>query len=232
MNMRIGLFGGTFNPVHRCHLQIAQQTQSHLKLDRMLFIPSGDPPHKAPGSLAPAHHRVEMVRLAIADDPTFAVSEVETSRPTTSYSIDTVRALRAEYGPKTELFFIIGLDAFLEFPSWRQPKELLGLCHFVVVSRPGAAFEPLGSLPLLPPLDRTVLAALDAGTQDRYDVPLSETTGLTLLSLPPCDASASDIRDRLRNKRSLSNLLPGPVESYIICFGLYQGGTNRTGVKG
>ncbi len=232
MSMRIGLFGGTFNPIHRCHLQIATQTRSHLKLDRILFIPSGDPPHKAPGGLAPAHHRIEMVRLGIANEPTFTLSEVETSRPTKSYSIDTVRDLRGDYGAKAELFFIIGLDAFLEFPSWRQPEDLLGLCHFVVVPRPGAAFESLGTLPLLPPLERTALRALDSGKQDRYDVPLTKVTGLTLLALPPCDASASDIRNRIRTGRSLLNLLPAPVESYIIRFRLYQEGTDRTGVKG
>lgn len=232
MSVRIGLFGGTFNPVHRCHLEIARQARTRLKLDRVLFIPSGDPPHKAAGSLAPAPHRVEMVRLAIAHDPTFAVSEVESSRLTKSYSIDTVRALRAEFGPETELFFILGLDAFLEFPSWRKPKELLSLCHFVVVSRPGVSFVSLASLPFLPSLDRTALASLDAGKQDRYDLPLSANTGLTLLPLPPCDASASDIRRRIRNRLSLSNLLPAPVESYIIHYKLYQEGTDRTGVKG
>lgn len=230
--MRIGLFGGTFNPIHQCHLQIAKQTQSRLKLDRIIFIPSGDPPHKAPGSLAPAPHRIEMVRLAIANNPTFTVSDVETSRSAKSYSIDTVQALRAECGPEAELFFIIGLDAFLEFPSWRQPKELLGLCHFVVVSRAGAAFATLASSSLLPPLDPTALAALDARKQDRYDIPCSANTGLTLLALPPCDASASEIRNRIRNRLSLANQLPASVESYIISFRLYQEGSDRTGVEG
>ena len=228
--LRIGLFGGTFNPIHRCHLVVAAQARDRLSLDRVLFIPSGDPPHKPPGTLAPAHHRVEMVRRAIAAEPTFLVSEVEVRRPALSYSIDTVHALGAEFGAGTGLFFLVGLDAFLQFPSWRQAPELLKLCHFVVMSRPGAAFRSLSDLALLPRIPIASLAALDAGQLGRLDLPIPGGTLLILLALPPCDASSSAIRRRIRQRLNASALLPASVESYIIQSGLYQEETDRTGV--
>ncbi len=230
--MKIGLFGGVFNPPHRCHLAVAAQTRDRLHLDRIVFIPSGDPPHKGPESLAPAGHRLEMVRRAIAGDPSFTVSEAETRRPAKSYTIETVGLFRREYGPDTDLFFIIGLDAFLDLPSWRQPGELLRACHFVVVSRPGTVFRTLLDLPLLPPIAPASLAALDAGRQDRLDVPIPGGAGLILLGLPPCEASASDIRARLRKRLSVAGLLPVAVESYILQVNLYREETDRTGVQG
>ncbi len=231
--MHIGLFGGTFNPIHHCHLAIAAQVKDRLHLDRIVFIPTGDPPHKPSGSLAPTRHRVAMVQRAIAAaDAAFIVSEVEVRRPATSYSIETVRALQEEFGPEAELFFLVGLDAFLEFPAWKEAPTLLRLCHFVVVPRPYHEFQALSSIPLLPPLDPTALLKLDEFRQDRLDVPLPGGTSLTLLRLPPCEASASEIRDRLRKGLPLLNLLPASVESYIIQHRLYQEDTDRTGVKG
>ena len=117
---RIGLLGGTFNPVHNCHLSIAGQAQRALALDRVIFIPSGTPPHKSGESLAAAHHRLSMVQRAVADLPDFAVSDVEANAPETSYTIDTVRTLRATV--KGEFWFIIGLDAFLEIAGWKSAE--------------------------------------------------------------------------------------------------------------
>jgi nicotinate-nucleotide adenylyltransferase len=230
--MRIGLFGGTFNPIHRCHLTIAAQIRERLSLDQILFIPTGEPPHKPHDNLAPASHRLEMVRLAIADDPAFAPSDIEVRREAKSYSFDTVRALRDHYGPATDLSFIAGLDAFLEFPSWRQAPDLLRLCHFIVVSRTGLSFAPLADRPPLPAISRQALEALDNGTQDRLDVPLPGGTSLTCVRLPPCDISASDIRQRLRSRTSVAPLLPASVESYIMRLRLYQGEPDRPGLKG
>ncbi|MBX3345648.1 MAG: nicotinate (nicotinamide) nucleotide adenylyltransferase, partial [Nitrospira sp.] len=118
--MRLGLLGGSFNPVHRCHLSIAQSARQLLALDRVLFIPTGDPPHKQSGTLAEARHRYRMVELAIRGIPEFALTDIEIRRTGKSYSIDTVRAIQQEYGPDTSLFFIIGLDAFLDLPSWKE----------------------------------------------------------------------------------------------------------------
>ena len=230
--MRIGLFGGTFNPIHHCHLTIAARVRERLGLDRILFIPTGDPPHKPQDGLAPAQHRLEMVRLAIASESTFSASDVEVRKPTKSYSIETVRALRDQYGPEVELAFIVGLDAFLEFPSWRQASELLRACRFVVVPRSGYPFARLADLPLLPSIPRPALEALDRREQDRFDVPVPGGAGLTLLKLPPCYTSASDIRRRLRNHEGVSALLPAPVESYIMRHKLYQEEPDRPGVQG
>lgn len=220
--MKIGLFGGTFNPIHNCHLTIAAQIRERLALDQILFVPAGDPPHKPHDDLAPARHRFEMVRLAIAADPAFAVSDLEVRKSTKSYSIETVRSLRDHYGSNAELFFIIGLDAFLEFPTWRQAPDLLQLCHFVVVSRTGKTFAPLADRPPLPPIPRQTLESLDRRTQDRLDVPVPGGAHLTFIRLPACDISASDIRQRIRSRTSVASLLPAPVESYIMRAGLYQ----------
>jgi nicotinate-nucleotide adenylyltransferase len=230
--MKIGLFGGTFNPIHNCHLTIAARVRERLPLDRILFVPTGDPPHKPQDGLAPASHRLEMVRLAIASDPAFSVSDVEVRKTTKSYSIETVRALHEQYGPEVELSFIIGLDAFLEFPNWRQAPELLKACRFVVVPRSGYSFMGLADLPPLPPMPRPALEALDRRAQDRLDVPVPGGAGLTLLKLPPCDTSASDIRRRLRNRERVTALLPAPVESYIMRHRLYQEEPDRPGVQG
>ncbi|WP_447974084.1 nicotinate-nucleotide adenylyltransferase [Nitrospira sp. Kam-Ns4a] len=228
--MRIGLFGGTFNPIHRCHLRVAAETRDRLKLDQVLFIPSGDPPHKPAGDLAPVRHRVEMVRLAIAGEPSLALSEIEARQTMKSYSIATVQTLRQTLPADSQLFFIVGLDAFLEFPTWREAARLRELCHFAVISRPGSLFRSLAGLALLPPLDPAALAALDAGTRDRLDLPLTPETSLTLLRLPPCEQSASEIRSRVKRGLSISSLLPASVESYIIRHNLYQEGTDRTGL--
>lgn len=230
--MRIGLFGGTFNPVHRCHLEAATQTQRRLHLDRILFIPSADPPHKLSMSLAPARQRLEMVRMAIRDMPAFQVSDVEMRRPSKSYSIETVHELQKEFGPEAELFFIIGLDAFLELHTWKQASDLLRACHFVVLARPGSTFSSLLKMSLLPSMDRTPLLALDTQRALQVDVPLPGGMSLILLWIPPCYVSASDIRYRITHQLSVSNLLPAPVESYILETRLYQQEekANRTGI--
>lgn len=219
--MRLGLLGGTFNPVHNGHLAIAHQTRRALLLDRILFIPTGDPPHKPSRDLAPAKDRSEMVRLAIAAEPSFALSEVETARPGKSYSVDTVRLLQQESGPQARLFFLIGLDAFLDFPSWREPESLLNLCSFVVISRPGTAFRALSALPLLPPLPVKALADLDEGRMSTLEIPVGNRH-LICLRLPPSEVSASHIRARIKQGLSVANLLPPPVESYILHHHLYE----------
>ncbi|MEK7235959.1 MAG: nicotinate-nucleotide adenylyltransferase [Nitrospirota bacterium] len=225
--LRLGLLGGSFNPVHNGHLAIARQTREALGLDRILFIPTSHPPHKPNCSLAPAPDRYEMVRLAIASDQTLAISDVEIRRPGKSYSIDTVRLLQQEYGAQTQLFFLIGLDAFLDFPSWRDPVILLELCSFVVLSRPGLSFRSLSTVPLLPSIPYPSLADLDAGRISRIEAPIG-TQRLTCLKLPPCAVSASDIRARIRQGLPVANLLPPSVESYILQHHLYQEDRDRT----
>jgi nicotinate-nucleotide adenylyltransferase len=220
-NMRLGLLGGTFNPIHNGHLAIARQTREALGLDRILFIPTSDPPHKSHDNLAPAKDRYEMVRLAIASDPLFSISDVELRRAGKSYSIDTIRVVQKEYGADTTLFFLIGLDAFLDFPSWREPETLLSLCSFVVISRPGLSFQSLSTMTLLPPLHIESLADLDAGRRSIWEVEIGKQR-LICLRLPPSEVSASDIRRRLGQNMPVANLLPPLVESYILHHHLYE----------
>lgn len=225
---RLGLLGGSFNPIHNGHLTIASQVREQLQLDLVLFIPTGDPPHKRNGSLAPAAHRFEMVRLAIADTPFFDISDIEVQRTGKSYSIDTVRELQKRYGPSTEMFFLIGLDAFLDFPNWRAPQELLTSCRFVVVPRPGHSFQSLAHLALLPNFDPQTLAQLDSGSRSRLDIAIPSCPGIICLLLPPCPISSSGIRQQIRGGTTPANLLPPLVESYILHHSLYQEERYRT----
>jgi nicotinate-nucleotide adenylyltransferase len=225
---RLGLLGGSFNPIHKGHLAIAQRVYERLQLTRVLFIPTGDPPHKQSGSLAPAQARLKMVELAIAETPFFEVSTIEIKRVGISYSIDTVREIHAQYGSSWKLFFIIGLDAFLEFSTWRAPETLLRLCHFVVVPRPGQVFQSLTRMPLLANLDAQALRQLDLGIVDQVDIAIPDSSGITCLGLPPCLISASEIRKRVQGGLPLANMLPPPVESYILQQSLYQEERNRT----
>lgn len=225
---RLGLFGGSFNPIHNGHLAIARKAHEILALDRTLFIPTGDPPHKQDRALAPAHHRYEMARLAIADTPGFELSDIEIARQGKSYSIDTVRELQRRYGSETLLYFLIGLDAFLDLASWREPDALLAACSFVVISRPGQSFQSLTTLPFLRNVSPNQLAPLDTGALDRLDLPLPSGQTIICLPLPPSPISASDIRHRIQRGAMLANLLPPPVESYILRQQLYREDQHRT----
>jgi nicotinate-nucleotide adenylyltransferase len=225
--MRLGFLGGSFNPIHRCHLSIAHSAQQLLQLDRILFIPTGDPPHKRPGTLAAARHRYRMVQLAIQDVSEFALTDLEIRRPGKSYSIDSVRAIQQEYGPDTAIFFIIGLDAFLDLPSWKDVETLLGICRFVVISRPSASFRAVASLPFFQAVPEHTLVDLDAAQQERADIALANGRMVTFLRLPPCDVSASEIRTCVQKGLPLANLLPAPVESYILREGLYREDSDR-----
>ena len=216
---RIGLLGGTFDPVHNCHLSIAGQAQRALALDRVIFIPSGAPPHKSGESLAPAHHRLSMVQRAVADLPDFAVSDVEANAPDTSYTIDTVRMLRETV--KGELWFIIGLDAFLEITEWKSAEALLDSMNFLVLSRPGVLFSRAASLKLFPPLPPSQLERLDEGHQQRLDHPIGAQTTITFLRTDPCEISSSAVRERIRKGEDVADWLPPQVHSYIIGHNLY-----------
>lgn len=218
--MRIGLFGGTFNPIHQCHLMVAEQTRDQLCLDQIFFIPSGDPPHKRTESLAPAHHRLEMVKLAIAKYSNFRLTDLESQSTQKSYTFNTLQTLRQQEAG--DFWFIIGLDAFLDFPTWKNAAQLLTATNFVVISRPGFTFKQLSGLSLIPSLSSTGLKSLDAGHETRIEIATSPQTSLTLLRLPTCEISASVIRSRLKQGLVVSNWLPAPVQSYIINYHLYS----------
>ena len=225
--MRLGLYGGAFNPIHRCHLLVAETARNRLGIETVLFIPTGDPPHKPSSDFIPAAHRLEMVRLAIAPSPYFQVSDIETRRPATSYTIDTVRELRAIHPTDTRFIFIIGLDAFKQIPSWREPECLLELCEFAVVSRPGFLFKSLKNLSILGIEDAAPLERLDAGQGAVQEVRLTSGKSLLGLPIPPCNVSAQDIRTRLKHRQNLENLLPAGVESYILKHHILGGGSSH-----
>ena len=221
--MRIALFGGTFNPIHLGHLAIAQGARACLGLTRVLFIPSGQPPHKLEGEFVSAHHRLAMTRLATVFEPAFEVSDVEVRLPGPSYSINTVEAVRRQYGQTVELSLLMGLDVFLEIQGWKDADRLLSLCHVIVVSRPGYRFAQLVSLPLGPPWPTAALAALDTGERDQVGLPLGAGTTLSLLHLPPCTTSSTHVRTQLAKGEDVAPHLPPEVESYILTHHLYTG---------
>jgi nicotinate-nucleotide adenylyltransferase len=228
---KIGLLGGTFNPIHRCHLTLAHEVRQRLKLDQVLFIPTGDPPHKLAVGLAPAEDRLAMVNLALEGEPGLRVSDLEIRRPGISYSIDTVTLLQQEWGANAELYFLIGLDAFLDLSTWRRADHLLASCHFVVVSRAGASFTALSHMEVLPHLDGAALRDLENGRTDSLVFEVPAARRLFLLAIPPCLVSATLIRERLRHGTSLDGLLPAQVESYILRKGLYRENHHLAGFK-
>ena len=160
-----------------------------------------------------------MVQRAVTDLPDFTVSDVEANAPDTSYTIDTVQTLRATV--KGEIWFIIGLDAFLEITEWKSAEALLASMNFLVLSRPHVSFSRVASLPLLPPLPPGQLERLDAGLQSRLDLPLGPQATITFLRIDPCEVSASAVRDRIRKGEDVADWLPPPVHSYIIRHNVY-----------
>jgi nicotinate-nucleotide adenylyltransferase len=196
--MRLGVFGGTFDPIHLGHLILAEQCREACALDRVWFVVAGAPPHKQ-GERTPASHRVEMVRIAIAGHPAFEVSEIETRRPGPHYSVETLEEIHHDR-PEEDLLFLIGADSLADLPTWRSPKRIAELATIVVVNRPGLeAVEP------------ETLPNLGEGTH-----PLASVT------IPPIGIASSDIRRRLREGRSIRYMVPRAVEAYIDAQGLYR----------
>jgi len=218
---KIGLFGGSFNPIHYGHLQVAEQTRERLQLDHVYFIPTGDPPHKPRASLVPAHHRLQMVKLALQGHPHFSIIDLEACSSDISYTYDTLKKIRRELFPHEQFFFIVGLDAFIEFPTWKQAETLLTLSSFVIISRPGTHFTALSHIRGIPHFSASALDQLDIGQTTMDTIPLTPQTELILLGLPPCSISASLIRDRLTKGFPLQDWLPASVESYILKSNLF-----------
>jgi len=218
---RIGLFGGTFNPIHNGHLHVADVVREQVHLDRILFIPSGLPPHKQAAVCAPAHHRLAMLQHALSEHPYYEVSDLECRRSETSYTIHTVEQLRRAL-PEDDLFFMIGADAFSELSSWKEAERLLTLCHFVIVTRPGARFTSCPNLPILNALDRSALWEMDRGARDVYTFTTVEGVRLSFFRTTTRPISAREIRERVAAGQSVRRLLPVRVASYIIENGLYQ----------
>jgi nicotinate-nucleotide adenylyltransferase len=196
--MAVGILGGTFDPVHSGHLIIAQEVALELGLELVYFIPVGQPPLKQ-GTVTPAAHRLEMLRLALAGNDSFHLSTLEVERPGPSYTVDTLRELRR--AEAREVFVILGWDAVADLPRWSRPQELITLCRIAAVPRPGAPEPDVDSLEKILP-----------GFKER----------LRLLSGPIIGISASEIRRRVARGLPVRHLLPPAVERYIQDNGLYR----------
>ncbi len=212
---RVGLFGGTFNPVHIAHLRTAEEVREHCALDRVDFVLSAVPPHKSRSGLASVTHRLRMLELAVAGNPRFVVNTMEIARAGRSYSIDTIRDCQARE-PEARFTFILGADAFAEIDSWKSYRDIFGLCDVCVISRPGiAASEP-------------PIAVADAFCYDSDRGVYVHRSGhaVLFLTVTALMISASDIRTRLGTGRSVRYLVPPTVADYIAQHRLYTEGVS------
>jgi nicotinate-nucleotide adenylyltransferase len=214
---RIGLLGGTFNPVHRGHIRAAEEVRLKFRLDQVLFIPSYIPPHKQTTDIAPPEDRFAMVELAVRPHPRLVASPLEIEAREKSYSIITLNRLKAIYAG-ARMFFILGVDAFLEIETWRSYREVLKQCRFIVISRPG--FDLAAARKVLPGEFSSKIGAWRGSAPIRED---SLTRfRIFLVPIKALDISSTEIRRRIRAGRSIRRLVPGPVEEYIRNKKLYQ----------
>lgn len=197
--MRVGILGGTFDPIHTGHIVIAEAVKNHLNLSEIVFVPAGQPWLKADRPISPAHHRLAMLRLAINDRPYFKISAAEIERAGPSYTVDTVDELRRKIN--AELFFILGWDSLATLPRWRDASRLIRLCTLVAVHRPGYP------RPDLKQMEKSV-----PGVSRR----------VVFMTEPCLDVSATDIRERVRQGLPLDDLVPAAVALYIKEHGLYR----------
>jgi len=196
--MRLGMFGGTFDPIHLGHLILAEQCRESCSLDRVWFVVAGSPPHKLGGRTA-VGHRVEMVRIAIAGQSAFEASEIEAVRPGPHYSVETLESVRRQR-PDDDLFFLIGGDSLADLPFWREPGRIAQLATIVVVNRPGIAEVDPARLPDFGP----------------------DANPLRMVSIPPVAIASTDLRRRLAAGKSIRYMVPRGVEAYIEAQGLYR----------
>jgi len=211
--MRVGIFGGSFNPIHFGHLRAAEEVREMLKLDLVYFVPASSPPHKSEGELAPAEHRLQMVRLATKGNRYFMASDVEVRRAGRSYTIDTAKHFAATLRQQAEIFILMGSDQFLELETWKDCDDLVKLASIVVHTR-------LRDGEMAP---RVSLAALNRfgyiREQDHYVNPSGQTLSFVQTTFFPI--SATQIRNKIQNNESINYLLPGDVVDYLRRHALY-----------
>jgi nicotinate-nucleotide adenylyltransferase len=201
--MRIGVFGGTFDPVHLGHLILAEHCREQARLDQVLFIPAARPPHKLERELTRFEQRVEMLTLALSGQPAFRIDELERDRTGPSYTYQTLEELQTRE-PGAELFLILGADSLAELHLWYQPRRILELATLLVVPRPGS--PTVGS----------------AALRERLKLPGEARLALEVVQAPLIDIASRDVRQRLGQGRSVRYLLPRAVEAYIADKGLYR----------
>jgi len=192
--MKIGVMGGTFDPVHEGHLIVAEEVRTRLGLSEVIFVPAGQPWLKTSHSISPAEHRFRMLALAIADNAHFKLSAIEIERGGSTYTFETIAELRSQLGDGDEIFFILGWDSLSLLPQWREPPRLFEMCHLVAVPRPKYPLPDLEAMEnLLPGISQRVV----------------------MMDKPEIDISSSAIRDRVKEGLSIHHLVPESVEEYI-----------------
>ncbi len=205
--MRVGVFGGTFDPIHLGHLAVARSIQSSLGLDNVIFVPAGQPWLKADTPVSHVKDRVQMLRLALARRRAFELSTIEADRPGPSYTVDTMETLQRQLGSDADLFFLLGSDALMDIAKWKEPQRLIQLCQLVAFARPGFG------LPTMEALEAAV-----PGISLR----------VVFAEVPQVNIRATDIRRRIAEGRSIQRLVPRAVERYILEHGLYEAGSRRS----
>ena len=220
--MRIGLFGGTFNPIHNGHLWAAREVKNRYSLDQVYLIPAAVPPHKTSGMVADADDRLHMINLAIADLSGIRVADVELGRPGPSYTIDTVRHFKHTLKKRSRIFLMMGLDAFLEIHTWKSYKELLEQIAFIVIARPAKAYpEAAQGRKILECYFKATLSQdykLSA-EGDYYRVKGKQPIHFCDVKTP--DISSTAIREKIKKKQAIENGVPPQVAEYIQLKGLY-----------
>ena len=212
--MKLGILGGTFNPIHSGHLRVAEEIGEELGLKKVYIIPSGMPPHKGQYPLADFSHRLEMAMLASKTSPLLEVWDIEGKRPGFSYSIETLQLFHSSFGSDLELFFIIGMDAFMEIKTWKEYQNLFDLASFVVINRPGHNEEKFSEF-----LESLTVGFIWEKKRNCFCHP----SGNVLLKRHTTlmDISATRIREMVSHKKSIRFLVPEVVREYIEKVGLY-----------
>jgi nicotinate-nucleotide adenylyltransferase len=218
LNRRIGLLGGTFDPVHKGHLQMAEIAQGLCGLQEVWFVPAAVPPHKNLQAIADFSHRVHMIQLALIGRPAFKLSTIEDSLPEPSYTIDTLKRFQIDAGSNTDFYFIIGVDAFFDIITWKSYRQVLQAAHFVILERVG--YEPLLVRELIKRLDY-----ISDGSSWVWSHPsfLKKIFFPSFLATPIVDISSSDIRQSIKNKTPAISALSAAVLDYIQRHRLYTG---------
>ncbi len=207
-DLKIGIMGGTFNPIHYGHLVTAEEALIQFNLDKVIFIPTGIPPHKTKGILASAEDRYLMTVIATASNQDFFVSRIEIDKKKTCYTIDTLRYLKSIFLDKATLYFITGADAILEILTWKDTEEILKLCKFIAATRPGYDAAKIKDL--------TTKITKDFGlSQDKKD-------HIYIMEIPALAISSTDIRKRIRENKPIKYLLPEGVCNYLLKHNLYK----------
>jgi nicotinate-nucleotide adenylyltransferase len=221
--MQIGLFGGTFNPIHRGHLWAASEVIKRFHLDQIFLIPVALPPHKTPGAVANADDRLEMIHLAIGNLPGLTVSDVELNRPGPSYTIDTVRHFKNTLADDSRIYLIMGLDAFLEIDTWKSYAELLEQIAFIVMARPieGCRDADQGWKILENYLKSTLSEDYEFLTA-RGCYSSEGKPPIYIVDIDAMDISSTKIRQNIKTKQPIKGLVPPEVAEFIQSKGLYK----------